>query len=155
MKNRKLWITFLLLICMLAVAACGKKDKEEEEGEATEEVVSDNTTTTNGSGPMIETDMSLNQTTDPSILSLANTYCDCLVNGDVDTYTRIMDQVSEEDKIRLQKKSESDYPFSIFFLRRLCLEVFTSLSSGRASISAMTSINLFELDAMSLPLSQF
>ena len=106
MKNRKLWITFLLLICMLAVAACGKKDKEEEEGEATEEVVSDNTTTTNGSGPMIETDMSLNQTTDPSILSLANTYCDCLVNGDVDTYTRIMDQVSEEDKIRLQKKSE-------------------------------------------------
>ena len=56
---------------------------------------------------------------------------------------------------RLQKKSDSDYPFSIFFLRRLCLEVFTSLSSGRASISAMTSINLFELDAMSLPLSQF
>ncbi len=104
MKNRKIWLAFILCLVMLAAVGCGKKDKKDEsDGDNAE--VSENTLA-NGSGPMISVDMSLNQTTDPALLSLANTYCDTLVSGDVNTYTSIMDQVSEEDKIRLQKKAE-------------------------------------------------
>ncbi len=109
-KNYIIVLVILLVAIVTLARSCGQNTTKEN----TEDVQQEQTEQTDQSEEAAEAEKpnELEENTHSSVERLVGKYLDCIVNGDTDTLSEIVDELSDSDKEEVQKLSKAYESYS-------------------------------------------